>query len=51
MKKSQFIVLAIFLRISCSAQTSIPLDSFYIPGASWTEVVETSYYPCSKSVA
>lgn len=26
----------------------IPLDSFFVPGASWTEVVHTVYYPCSS---
>ena len=28
-------------------QTQIPLDSFYVPGTSWTEVATTDLSPCS----
>ena len=38
--------LTLFLHCFAFGQT-IPLDSFYAPGASWTEVAQTEYWPCS----
>lgn len=46
MKQLLLIVLS-FLVKSTFAQTTIPLDSFYTPGTSWTEVVFSSYSACS----
>ncbi len=41
------IAMLVLLQGRSEGQT-IPLDSFFVPGASWTEVVHTVYYPCSS---
>ena len=47
MKKPLLFLLIICMCLPSFAQTSIPLDSFYVPGSSWTEVATTEYSPCS----
>jgi len=47
MKKPLFFALAMCRCIYSYAQSPIPLDSFYTPGSSWTEVATTTYAPCS----
>ncbi len=49
MRKALLCVLTVCASIFSFAQTTIPLDSFYVVGSTWTEVATTNDNPCSAA--